>query len=108
MDEEPETDAPGAKTLQRLNGDIELKNVTFGYEPGKPVLKDASLHAEPGRQIAIVGPTGAGKTTIIILLTRFYDADAGQIFFNGVPVEHFTRDSVRRNIGMVCRILSVL
>ncbi len=101
MDEEPETDAPGAKTLQRLNGDIELKNVTFGYEPGKPVLKDASLHAEPGRQIAIVGPTGAGKTTIISLLTRFYDADAGQIFFDGVPVEHFTRDSVRRNIGMV-------
>lgn len=101
MDEEPEADAPGAKPLQRLNGDIELKNVTFGYEPGKPILKDASLHAEPGRQIAIVGPTGAGKTTIISLLTRFYDADAGQILFDGVPVAHFTRDSVRRNIGMV-------
>jgi ABC-type multidrug transport system fused ATPase/permease subunit len=67
--------------LQRLNGDIELKNVTFGYEPGKPVLKDASLHAEHRPANAIVGPTGAGtKNNVISLLTRFYDADAGRSF----------------------------
>lgn len=101
MDVEPETDAPDAVDVTDIKGSIELKDVTFSYDPGKEVLKHATITANPGEQVAIVGPTGAGKTTIISLLTRFYDKDSGTILIDGKPIESITRDSLRRTVGMV-------
>ena len=101
MDEPPETDAEGAREEAEIKGDVRFSDVTFSYTPGEPVLKHAAIEAKQGQQIAIVGPTGAGKTTIISLLTRFYDKDAGDIIIDGQPIESLTRDAVRRNIGMV-------
>lgn len=101
MDEEPELDAPEAKDVTDIEGNIEIQDVTFSYIPGKPVLKHATITAKKGEQVAIVGPTGAGKTTIISLLTRFYDKDSGQILIDGKPIESITRNSLRRTVGMV-------
>ena len=101
MDEQPEQDAPGAKDVTDIEGNIEIQDVTFSYIPGKPVLKHATITAKKGEQVAIVGPTGAGKTTIISLLTRFYDKDSGQILIDGKPIESITRNSLRRTVGMV-------
>ncbi|MDR3086023.1 MAG: ABC transporter ATP-binding protein/permease [Christensenellaceae bacterium] len=101
LDEEPERDAPEAKGDLTVEGDIEFKGVNFSYLPGTPVLKNANLLAKKGQQIAIVGPTGAGKTTIISLLTRFYDKESGEILIDGRPIETITRDCLRDNIGMV-------
>ncbi len=101
MDETKEEDAPGALELQDIRGDIAFENVTFSYEEGKPVMKGVSLTAYPGEQVAIVGPTGAGKTTIISLLTRFYDIDSGRITIDGYDLRDLKRDSVRRHVGMV-------
>ena len=80
---------------------MEIENIHFSYEPGKPVMKDVSLQAAPGEQVAIVGPTGAGKTTIISLLTRFYDIDEGRITLDDKPLRSFTRNSLRKQVGMV-------
>ena len=101
MDEKPETDAEGAKDVQKIEGNVELKDVTFSYIPGKVVLKNATIEAKKGEQVAIVGPTGAGKTTIISLLTRFYDKDSGEILIDGRPIESITRKALRSSIGMV-------
>ena len=101
MDEEPEQDALEAKYVTDIEGNIEIQDVTFSYIPGKPVLKHATITAKKGEQVAIVGPTGAGKTTIISLLTRFYDKDSGQILIDGKPIESITRNSLRRTVGMV-------
>ncbi len=101
MDEPKEQDAAGAAELEKVEGSISFDNVTFSYAIGKPVLKNASFEASPGQQIAIVGPTGAGKTTIISLLTRFYDMDEGRISIDGRDIADFTRSSLRRNVGMV-------
>ena len=101
MDEQPEQDAPEAKDVTDIEGNIEIQDVTFSYVPGKPVLKHATITAKKGEQVAIVGPTGAGKTTIISLLTRFYDKDSGQILIDGRPIESITRNSLRRTVGMV-------
>ena len=101
MDEEPEQDAPEAKDVTDIEGNIEIQDVTFSYIPGKPVLKHATITVKKGEQVAIVGPTGAGKTTIISLLTRFYDKDSGQILIDGKPIESITRNSLRRTVGMV-------
>jgi ATP-binding cassette, subfamily B, multidrug efflux pump len=84
-----------------LTGDVRLDHVTFGYTPGHPVLHDISLHAEPGQTIAFVGSTGAGKTTITNLLTRFYDPDAGTIRLDGIDLAWMRRDDLRRCFGMV-------
>ena len=78
-----------------------IDDVTFSYVEGKPVLKHATITAKKGEQVAIVGPTGAGKTTIISLLMRFYDKDSGTILIDGKPIESITRDSLRRMVGMV-------
>ena len=99
-DPEPE-DAPGAKELTDCRGDVRLDHVDFGYEPGKPVIRDLSLHAKPGELTAIVGPTGAGKTTIINLLMRFYDVDSGAIYLDGTDIRELTRESLRRAFTMV-------
>ncbi|MEA4822486.1 MAG: ABC transporter ATP-binding protein [Clostridiaceae bacterium] len=101
MNETPETDAPDSIELTDVRGDVEANDVCFSYVPGKPVLKHASFHVLPGQTYAIVGPTGAGKTTIISLLTRFYDLESGSLTIDGYDIMHVTRDSLRRSIGMV-------
>ncbi len=80
---------------------VEFRNVSFSYRPGTPVIEDLSLVAEPGMTVAIVGPTGAGKTTLVNLLMRFYDVDSGQILVDGVDISTVSRQSLRSRIGMV-------
>ncbi|MBN1399210.1 MAG: ABC transporter ATP-binding protein [Anaerolineae bacterium] len=102
LDEAPELpDAPDAQTLEHLTGDVALEDVCFAYEPGVPVLKHVSLRAEPGQTVALVGPTGAGKTTLANLLTRFYDVDSGAIRLDGVDLRDLKRDELRRSLGLV-------
>lgn len=100
MDPEP-IDIAEAETLVDVEGDIEFKNVKFGYLPDTTIIKNLSLHAKPGALIAIVGPTGAGKTTIINLLMRFYDIDLGQIMIDGRDLREVTRKSLRLAYTMV-------
>ena len=102
LDEAPEApDALGAQVLDHVAGDVALEDVSFGYEPGHTILHDLSLHAKPGTMTAIVGPTGAGKTTLINLLMRFYDVDSGQVRVDGLPVKSVTRQSLRLAYSMV-------
>ena len=102
MDEAPEKlDAPDACVLERAEGNVDFKNVKFGYVEGKTIIKDLSLTAKKGNTIAIVGPTGAGKTTIINLLMRFYDVDSGEIRIDGTPINEMKRDTLRSLFGMV-------
>ena len=102
LDEEPEkADAENAVTLTKCRGEVELCNVTFGYTPEKQILKNVSVLAKPGKTIAIVGPTGAGKTTIINLLMRFYDVNAGNILVDGTEIRELSRDSLRSAYTMV-------
>jgi ATP-binding cassette subfamily B multidrug efflux pump len=92
---------PGTKDLSQIAGKVEFDHVSHSYEDGVPVLKDVSFSALPGQTIAIVGPTGAGKTTIINLLPRFYDVTSGSIRIDGVDVRDVTTESIRRQIGIV-------
>ena len=102
LDEEPEKlDSPDAKELQYPMGRVEFCDVKFAYTPEKAVLKGLSVLAEPGKTIAIVGPTGAGKTTIINLLMRFYDANEGEILIDGMPITEIKRADVRRAFTMI-------
>ena len=102
MDEEPETANDSNKVrLTNVRGDVVVSNVTFGYTPDKTILKNISMYAHPGQKIALVGSTGAGKTTIINLLTRFYDVNEGSITIDGVDIRDIDRDSLRENIAMV-------
>jgi ATP-binding cassette subfamily B protein len=102
LDEEEEpADAPQARTLEQVHGHVELDHVRFGYEAEKIILHDLSLDAQPGQQIAIVGPTGAGKTTIINLLMRFYDVSGGAIRVDGGEIRDYTRSSLRLAYAMV-------
>ena len=94
-------DLPQALPLSEVQGDVEVRHVSFGYLPGKTILHDLSFKAEPGQTIAIVGHTGAGKTTIINLLMRFYDVDSGEILVDGKGLLDITRDSLRRAYAMV-------
>ena len=79
-----------------VTGDVRLENVDFSYVPGTPIITGLNFHAEPGSLTAIVGPTGAGKTTIINLLMRFYDVDAGGIYVDGQEIRSLKRGSVRK------------
>lgn len=102
MDEAPERlDVADAYDLENAEGYVDFKNVKFGYVEGKTIIKDLSLKARKGNTIAIVGPTGAGKTTIINLLMRFYDVNEGEILVDGRPIEGITRKSLRRAYTMV-------
>jgi ATP-binding cassette subfamily B multidrug efflux pump len=102
LDEVPELiDAPDALSLEQVVGDVLFEDVCFGYKPDVPVLKQVDFHAEPGQTIALVGPTGAGKTTMINLLTRFYDIDSGQICIDGKNVCQLKKTDLRRKLGIV-------
>ena len=102
LDEEEELkDREDAVALEQVKGDVSLRHVRFGYEPERPIIHDLSLEAEAGKLIAIVGPTGAGKTTIINLLMRFYDVDAGEIRVDGRDIRDCTRRSLRSAYAMV-------
>ena len=101
--DEPEEipDEPDAEVLTAPQGGVELDHVQFGYVPGRQIIHDLCIKVEPGQTIAIVGPTGAGKTTIINLLMRFYDVDSGEIRMDGRPIRHLTRESMRLAYDMV-------
>jgi ATP-binding cassette subfamily B multidrug efflux pump len=102
VDTEPEVqDVPGAQSLASLRGDVRFDRVHFGYRPGTPVIKDMSLEAEAGQIVALVGPTGAGKTTIINLLTRFYEVDSGRILIDGTDIRQIKKADLRRQLGLV-------
>ena len=94
-------DAPDTNELRDVWGDVKMEHVDFSYEPGKPIIKDLNFHAKPGSLTAIVGPTGAGKTTIINLLMRFYDVDGGAIYVDGQDIRKLTRSSLRKAFTMV-------
>ena len=99
--DEPEEPPESAKRLPPGDGRVDFQHVRFGYRPGKPVIEDLSLTVPAGSTVAIVGPTGAGKTTLVNLLMRFYDVDAGRILLDGVDIRSVTRHSLRSRIGMV-------
>lgn len=102
LDESPEkVDAPDAKELKNVNGDVSLNNVTFGYTEDKIILKNVCVNAKKGQTVAIVGPTGAGKTTIINLLMRFYDQQSGEILIDGIPSIDIKRTDLRLAFNMV-------
>lgn len=98
---EEEPDATDAYQLEQADGTVDIDHVYFSYVPEQKLIEDFNLHVQPGQRIAIVGPTGCGKTTLINLLMRFYDADSGHIQVSGHDVMHMTRHSLRKNYGMV-------
>lgn len=102
MDEAEEpADLPGAKALEAARGEVAFRHVNFGYDPGRPILRDVNLTAAPGGMVAIVGPTGAGKTTLVNLLMRFYDPQSGVIAIDGQDIARVRRDSLRAAFSMV-------
>jgi ATP-binding cassette subfamily B multidrug efflux pump len=102
IDTPPETvDVLNARALNRVVGHVCFENVHFGYNPEQPVLKDMTLEAKPGQTIALVGPTGAGKTTVINLLTRFYEPQAGRILIDGTDIRDIRRADLRQRLGLV-------
>jgi ATP-binding cassette subfamily B protein len=94
-------DSLGARPLANIEGLVMFTDVQFSYKPGKPVLRDVSLTAMPGQTVALVGPTGAGKTTIINLLSRFYDVDSGSISIDGQDIRTVQQSSIRQQLGIV-------
>lgn len=101
FDAEEEVRPQNAPVFNELKEGVEIRNVDFSYLPGKPILKDVSISAPKGKIIAVVGPTGSGKTTIMNLINRFYDVDAGSITFDGKDIREFDLDSLRSKVGIV-------
>ena len=102
LDAEPSVvDADDAKPLTNMRGAVSFDGVDFAYQPGEPALRDINLHVRPGQTVALVGPTGAGKTTIISLLSRFYDVSAGSVKIDGMDIRDLTQDSIRAQLGIV-------
>ena len=102
IEEEPEvSDAQDAVSLKHVDGSVDLEHVYFSYTPKQRLIEDFNLNVKPGQRIAIVGPTGCGKTTLINLLMRFYDTDKGQIVVSAHPIRSLTRESLRSAYGMV-------
>ena len=100
MDAEPEVDE-GTTELENPQGDVDFRHVDFGYVPKKQVLFDININTSPGQKIAFVGGTGAGKTTVINLINRFYETDDGQILYDGIPIANIRKDSLRRSMSIV-------
>jgi ATP-binding cassette subfamily B multidrug efflux pump len=102
LDEQPElADSPDAEDLHRIRGEVDFAHVRFGYDPNSPVIRDMTFKAHAGQTIALVGPTGAGKTTMVNLLSRFYDVDDGAIKIDGQDIRSVTKASLRRQLGIV-------
>ncbi len=102
IEEEPETpDAPDAVEMGHAQGQVNLDHVFFSYTPEKKLIEEFNLAVKPGQRVAIVGPTGCGKTTVINLLMRFYDVDSGEIRVDSVGIQGMTRSSLRKNYGMI-------
>ena len=101
MAQEPEKDSENAVEIENVRGDISFENVTFSYEEGQEVLKDINVTIPAGKTVAFVGSSGGGKTTVCHLLPRFYEVDEGRITLDGTDIRDITRDSLRRNIGIV-------
>jgi ATP-binding cassette subfamily B protein/subfamily B ATP-binding cassette protein MsbA len=102
LDEEPDIrDQPGARDLERVRGDITFEHVSFSYAGRKDTLKDISFRAEAGRVVALVGPTGAGKTTLVSLIPRFYEATGGRVLLDGADIRQITLNSLRQHISIV-------
>lgn len=99
--EEEAADKKDAIMMEHPNGEVAFRDVYFSYDKTKPVLKNVSFHVKPGEVIALAGETGAGKTTIVNLLTRFYDADSGEVTIDGIPIDNIKRDSLRRCFSVV-------
>jgi ATP-binding cassette subfamily B protein len=99
--DEQVAERPSLATLTAPEGRVVLENVSFRYQPDKPLIQDFDLEVEPGETVAIVGPTGAGKTTIVNLLMRFYEIDSGRIYMDGVDARDLSRESIRSMFGMV-------
>jgi subfamily B ATP-binding cassette protein MsbA len=102
LDESPEgTGEPEGKSITISQGEIEFRNVTFAYQPGRPVLRDISLTVSPGETVALVGPSGAGKSTLVQLIPRFYDVAEGMILIDGQDIREFSRESLRSQMALV-------
>ena len=102
LDVNPETvDVPDAKSLKTVRGDVCFEDVQFEYDPGRPIIKTMTLEAKPGEMVALVGPTGAGKTTIINLLTRFYEINGGSISIDGTDIRQIKKEDLRHALGLV-------
>jgi len=104
----PEDNRKDGRKVDKLMGDIEFRKVSFGYNGYEPVLKDISLHIRPGERVALVGPSGIGKTTLVSLILRFYQAAGGEIYFDGLPASDYHTDSLRRRIGYASQHPKVL
>jgi ABC-type multidrug transport system fused ATPase/permease subunit len=98
------TDLPDARPLPRIVGDVKFENVTFGYDPARPVLHDVSFHAKPGQTIALVGATGSGKSSIISLIARFYQPQQGRVLVDGHDIRYVTGDSLHKQMGLVLQV----
>lgn len=102
LDEEEERPDPlRPRTVEQTRGQVAFEHVRFGYDPAQPLMRDISFSVRPGQKIAVVGATGAGKTTLVNLLMRFYEVDGGAITLDGVPTAAMTRAGLRKNFGMV-------
>lgn len=101
MDTSPTAHFEDLVEEHKRRGEIDFKHVSFSYEAGTPIIRDLTLNVAPGQQVAIVGPTGAGKTTLVNLLMRFYEIDSGEIRLDGIDIREFSKDSMRQRIGMV-------
>src|SRR6185436_20589172 len=99
--DEQEPDPVPARRPETVRGEVAFEHVSFSYDPDRPLIEDLSLSARPGQTVAIVGPTGAGKTTLVNLLMRFYEVTAGRITLDGVDIATMSRAELRENIGMV-------
>jgi ATP-binding cassette subfamily B protein len=97
----PSEDRSGDQDMEHVRGEVSFRNVDFSYVPEKRVLHDFSLDVKPGEKVALVGATGSGKTTVVNLLMRFYDIEAGQILIDGVDIRDISRDELRRNTAIV-------
>jgi subfamily B ATP-binding cassette protein MsbA len=95
------SEKPNARALTKARGEIALEHVAFGYDPKNPILKDVNLHIEAGQMVGVVGTTGGGKSTVVGLIPRFYDADAGRVLIDGIDVKDYTKASLRAQIGFV-------